>query len=54
VKEGDVLLKINGVALANREQMQNLIKEMSAGDELTLEIERAGKSKTFTFNLGER
>ena len=54
VRDGDVLRKLNGVVLENREQMQSLLKEMSAGDELTLETERAGKAKTFTFNLGER
>lgn len=54
VKEGDVLLKMNGVVLENREQMQALLKEMSAGDELTLETERAGKPRTFTLEIGER
>lgn len=54
VKEGDVLLKLNGNALSTREQLQNLLKEMSAGDELKLEIERKGKPQTLTFNLGER
>lgn len=54
IKEGDVLLKLNDVVLEKREQMQDLLKEMSAGDELTLETERDGKSKTHTLELGER
>ena len=54
IKDGDTLLKLNNTALLTREQMQDLLKEMSAGDELTLEIERASKAKTFTFELGER
>lgn len=54
IKEGDALLKLNGTALESREQMQDLLKEMSAGDELTVETERAGKPKTFNFELGER
>jgi len=54
IKEGDVLMKMNGVALEKREQMQELLKEMSAGDELNLETERGGKAKTFTLDLGER
>lgn len=54
IKDGDVLLKMNGVALGKYEQMQELLKEMSAGDELNLETERGGKAKTFTLNLGER
>ena len=54
VKEGDVLLKLNGTPLAKREQLQDLLKEMSAGDEITLELERGGKTQTLTLNLGER
>lgn len=54
VKEDDVLLKMNDTPLAKREQLQDLLKEMSAGDEVTLELERNGKSQTLTLNLGER
>ena len=54
VKEGDVLLKLNGTPLEKREQFQELLKEMSAGDELTLELERDGKKQTLTFKLGAR
>jgi serine protease Do len=54
IKEGDVLLKMNGVALKDREQMQELLKEMSAGNEVTLDMERGGKPKTLTLELGER
>jgi hypothetical protein len=31
-----------------------LLKEMAPGDEVVLVIERAGESKTLTFDLGER
>ena len=54
VKEGDVLFKLNGTPLVKRQQLQELLKEMSAGDELVLELERDGKTKTLTFNLGAR
>jgi len=54
IKEGDVLLKMNGVPLKDREQMQELLKEMSAGNEVTLDMERSGKPKSFTLALGER
>jgi serine protease Do len=54
IKEGDVLLKMNDVALEKREQMQGLLKEMSAGDTLSFQTERGGKPKTFTLSLGER
>lgn len=54
IKDGDVLLKMNGTELKTREQLQELLKEMSAGDELTLETERKGKPTTHTLKLGER
>ena len=54
VKEGDVLLKLNATPLTERAQLKELIKEMSAGDELLLELERDGKIQTLTLNLGER
>ena len=54
IKNRDVLLKLNGVHLEKREQMQEMLKNLSSGDEVTFEIKRAGKLKTITFNLGER
>ncbi len=56
VKEGDVLISLNGTALETRQQMQELLKEMAAGDEVAIEIERkdGGKRETLTLELGER
>ncbi len=54
IKEGDVLLKLNGTKLESREQLKDLLKEMAAGDALKIELERDGKTQTLTFNLGER
>ena len=54
IKEGDVILTFNETALSKREDMQALLKEMSSGDEVVLEIERGGKKETITLNLGER
>ncbi|NQX01566.1 trypsin-like peptidase domain-containing protein [bacterium] len=54
IQAGDVLLKLNGGVLEKREQLQDLLKEMSAGDEITLDAERGGKPKTFILELGER
>ncbi|MES2476424.1 MAG: trypsin-like peptidase domain-containing protein [Verrucomicrobiota bacterium] len=54
IQEADLLHKLNGTVLENRKQMQDLLAEMAAGDEITLEIERAGKAETLTLNLGER
>lgn len=54
IKEGDILHSLNGTPLESREQFQKLLKELSAGDEITLEIESGGKKQTLTLNLGER
>jgi S1-C subfamily serine protease len=34
--------------------MQELLKEMAAGDEVIFELDRAGKRETLTLELGER
>ena len=54
IKVGDAILKLNDTPLATRAELQDLLKELSAGDEITLELERDGKQETLTFNLGER
>ncbi len=54
VREGDVLRKLNETVLETREQLVVLLKELSAGDEIILELERGGKPQTLTFELGER
>lgn len=54
VKEGDIILRFNGKAFAKREEMQEHLKEMSAGDEVKLDIRRGGKELTLTLELGER
>jgi serine protease Do len=54
IKEGDVILKMNDVDLKTREQMQDLLKEMAAGDKLALELLRDGKKETINLKLGER
>ncbi len=54
IKEGDVLLKLNATVLAGREQLQDLIKEMAAGDKLEIEGLRGDKPQIFKLKLGER
>jgi len=54
VKEGDVLLKLNDTVLEKREQLQEILKEMAAGDEVKLDLLHDGKPQTLTLNLGER
>lgn len=54
LKEGDVLLKLNGKALQSREDLQNMLKEMAPGDKMALELLKKGKPETLEMKLGER
>lgn len=54
LKEGDVILKLNGKPLATREELQNMIKEMSPGDKMALDLLKGGKPETLEMKLGER
>lgn len=54
IKEGDILKTLNGTALTDREQFQDLIKEMAAYDKVRIEATRGGKPQTFELKLGER
>lgn len=54
IKAGDVLLKMNGISLSKREQLQEIVQEMAAGDSVELEALRNGKAQHFKLKLGER
>lgn len=54
LKPGDVLLRMDGVDLATKEQFQDLLKEKAPDDRVALELLRDGKSETLTLRLGER
>ncbi len=54
IKEGDVLMRLNGTPLTTREQLQELIKEMAAGDKVEIDATRAGMPQNFKLKLGER
>ena len=54
LKDGDILLKLNGTVLTTREQLQDLLKEMTEGDPLEFDALRAGQPLTFKLKLGAR
>ena len=54
IEAGDILLKLNDVELKSRAQLQELLKEMAAGDDVTLDTQRSGEAKTCNFELGAR
>jgi S1-C subfamily serine protease len=47
-------MSMNGAPLGSRPQLQEMLKEMAAGDEVVLELERGGTRETLTLELGER
>gem|GEM_PF-5854133 len=49
-----MILKLNGKALSRREELQAMIKEMSAGDKMALDLLKGGKPETLEMKLGER
>ena len=54
LKEGDILLSANDAQLSKREDLQNLLKELSAGQEIVFEVKRGEETQTITLTLGER
>lgn len=54
LKSGDILLKMDGVELSSKEQLQDLLKEKAPDDRVALELLRKGKPETLTLRLGER
>ncbi len=54
LKEGDILVSLNGEPLPTRDAMKALLAEMAAGDKLALEIKRDGKDEKIDMRLGSR
>jgi len=54
VKVGDVLRTIDGKALSSRTSLQEFLAKKKPGDEVTLEVERAGKTVKLKVKLGKR
>jgi serine protease Do len=54
LKVGDVIRKMDGKEVKTREELQAVIKEKSAGQELELEILRDGKEQKITAELVRR
>jgi serine protease Do len=54
LKVGDVIHKMDGKDVKTREELQTIIKDKSAGEDLELEILRDGKEQKITAELAER
>jgi S1-C subfamily serine protease len=54
LKEGDLILSINGKEVRTSEELSNQIATMNAGDKVTLKLLREEKEETVTATLKER
>lgn len=54
IKEGDVLLKMDGELLSSEEQFTDLLKEKAPDDRVAFEMLRGEKTETLTLRLGDR
>lgn len=54
IRRGDLLLKINDTPLKSRSELQELLSEHSAGDEIRLEIQSEKTTRSLTLKLDER
>jgi serine protease Do len=54
VKEGDVILEMNGKAIESYDTFRNQVAMMKPGEELKLSVSREGKTMPLTVTLGER
>jgi S1-C subfamily serine protease len=54
LKVNDVVTKLNGQNVEGAEQLRRLLREISAGRKVTLEISRDGNVMTVTTELGDR
>ncbi len=54
IKVGDVLLTMNEKPLSKRDDLKEIMKDLSVGDEVVFELTRDGKKETLTVTIGER
>jgi len=54
IKEGDLLLELNGEKLEDKEGFKELLAEMAPGDKVKLKIKRDGEELEIELELGER
>ena len=54
IKEGDIILEINGVKIDEEHSLVGQLSKYSAGDEITLKISSSGMVKDVKVKLEER
>jgi S1-C subfamily serine protease len=54
VVRGDILLQVNGDAVADLRALRNKLRELKAGDQVELTVQHGDDQRTLTVTLGER
>lgn len=54
IRQGDVIISVNGVKLNSSRDLTLTIANLRVGSNVNVEVIRQGKNKTFTVKLGER
>jgi serine protease Do len=54
IKAGDVLLRLNGRALRDGDDLRNEVRRLEAGEEATLTVQREGRSLDLKLTVGGR
>lgn len=53
IQPGDRIVAVNGTEVTKASEVEKLVSDMKAGDEITITIDRSGKNSDYTFNLDE-
>lgn len=53
LKEGDIILQVNGKDVTQDSTLSDLLNQYNPGDSVTLQVNRSGKNMTVTVTLGE-
>jgi putative serine protease PepD len=54
IQAGDVITKVNGKSVGSSDELQQVVQGLKPGDRITLEIRRAGTTRTVHVTLGTR
>jgi serine protease Do len=54
VKQGDIIVKIDGTTIASAQDVTSVISAKRPGDNITVEVVRGKKHLTLTITLGNR
>ncbi len=54
ILEGDVVVEVDGIAIATNEGLTAAVRSHGAGDQVTITVEREGRRRSFDVTLGPR